>query len=218
VNAMNRVSVILLLTGWVVACSGQTPAQSLSTQTAAAIAERQEAEERYRRLNSAVEELLTANLAQQKRLAALAEEVQSLRAELARSTRDRPAHASLEDLQKLAQKVKEIDEKREADKKLILDELQKLAKLASTPPAPPPENPKPAMNPASQADLKGYEYTVQPGDFLGAIIEAYRKQGVKVTLDQVVKANPKLRPNRLIPGQVIFIPDAALSEGRPGRD
>jgi Tfp pilus assembly protein FimV len=118
----------------------------------------------------------------------------------------RGQYASPEDLQRLARKVQELDEKREADKRLLLDEIQKLAKVRVAPPPEPRATPR-TPPPKADASDKGYEYTIQSGDTLSAIVEAYRKKGVKVTQEQVVKANPKLRPTRLIPGTKIFIPD-----------
>jgi LysM repeat protein len=55
---------------------------------------------------------------------------------------------------------------------------------------------------------KGYEYTVQSGDTLSAIVQAYRDQGVKVTVDDVLKANPSLKPSSMRVGQKIFIPNS----------
>ena len=55
--------------------------------------------------------------------------------------------------------------------------------------------------------MKGYEYEVKAGDTLSLIVQAYRKQGVKVTSALVIKANPGLNPNRLFTGKKIFIPD-----------
>ncbi len=54
---------------------------------------------------------------------------------------------------------------------------------------------------------KGYEYKVQAGDTIAAIAKAYRAQGVKVTTDDILKANPKVDPTKLYVGQKIFIPD-----------
>ena len=45
---------------------------------------------------------------------------------------------------------------------------------------------------------------------VGAIVAAYQKKGVKVTLEQVKKANPNLKPKQLHVGQKLFIPDPAL--------
>ena len=53
---------------------------------------------------------------------------------------------------------------------------------------------------------RGYEYTCQAGDRLGNIVEAYRNQGVSVTVEDVVKANPGVAVENLKPGQKLFIP------------
>ena len=52
----------------------------------------------------------------------------------------------------------------------------------------------------------GYDYTVQKGDTLLAIAKAYREQGVKVSTDEILKANPGLDPKTMKVGQKIFIP------------
>ena len=176
------------------------------TAPPAATVDHQAAEEQYKRLNSAIEELLAANVAQQKRLAALAEEMQQLREEVARLRQPPANFASLEDLRLLAKKVQELDENREADKKRILEELQKLSK--AKPPA--PAEVSGAHTNAPKKNEKGYEYVVKKNDSLLAIVAEYRKQGVKVTLDQVLKANPTLKPNNLQVDQKIFIPDPSL--------
>jgi LysM repeat protein len=41
---------------------------------------------------------------------------------------------------------------------------------------------------------------------LSAIVEAYRTKGIKVTLKQVLEANPNLNEKKLYVGQKIFIP------------
>ena len=55
----------------------------------------------------------------------------------------------------------------------------------------------------------GFEYKVQAGDSLSAIIKAFRAKGVKTSLTQVLKANPGLNANTLYVGKTIFIPGAA---------
>jgi len=54
----------------------------------------------------------------------------------------------------------------------------------------------------------GYDYEVKSGDTVGGIARKYQKQGVKVTVSQILKANPGLNPNALYVGKKIFIPDA----------
>jgi TPR repeat protein len=54
----------------------------------------------------------------------------------------------------------------------------------------------------------GYNYTTQTGDTLAAVAGEYRKQGVDVTADQIVAANPTLKANTNIQAGVqLFIPD-----------
>ena len=64
----------------------------------------------------------------------------------------------------------------------------------------------PEADPPPKRDEKGYEYTVQSGDSLSLIVEAYKQQGVKTSISEILKANPGLNPNRLLPKQKIFIP------------
>jgi len=176
-----------------------------------------EYEERYKRLNAMMEDLLVAQATLQKRVSALADELQSTREEIRRDGRQYAQH---EDLRKLAEKLSEIDRKREDDKRLILEEIRKLAEV---PMAEPPsrkgrESREPAKEPVREPDAgagagsepqRGYEYVVKSGDTISAIVAAYQQSGVKVTVDQVLKANPKVDPKRIPVGKTIFIPDPA---------
>ena len=69
--------------------------------------------------------------------------------------------------------------------------------------APPPDNPPPAPAPKRQ---KGYYYTVQSGESITMICQAYRDQGVKVTVASVLRANGLTSKSKLHPGQKLFIP------------
>lgn len=179
---------------------------------AAQDASAQEYEERYKRLNAVVEELLASQATLQKRIAGLSDEIRSLRDEQGRNANQYVRPEDLrKGLEKMAEKIREIDQKREEDRKLILEEIRK---LASAPvPEPPARKTKPEKEPepvpAQPATQKGYEYQVKSGDTVAAIVSAYQQSGVKVTLNQVLKANPGLNPNRLKVGQKIFIPDPA---------
>jgi hypothetical protein len=123
--------------------------------------------------------------------------------------------ASADDLKKLAEQVQEIDKKRQQDNQKILDALEKIGKGGgfhrpapsdnSVNPNPGPnDNPPPASN--NGGPQNGYDYTIAPGNTLAAIVKAYRAQGVKVTVDEILKANPGLNANKLIVGKKIFIP------------
>ena len=166
-------------------------------------------EERYRRLNGMVEELLGAQATLQKRIGALSDEVRVARDEQGRSDTRFVRHDDLRKaLDVLAEKIRELDRKREEDKKLILDELRKLAQNPPTDTsARRVRRPEPEPTPAPEAPVKGYEYVVKSGDTLAAILAAYQQSGVRATQAQVVKANPGLHPDRLSVGQKIFIPD-----------
>jgi hypothetical protein len=188
-------------------------------------AAQQEAEERHKQMRADIEALQASNQVLQKRLALLAEELQKLREENSRPTK----FATQEDLKYLADKVKEVDKKREEDNEQILKTLTEVKKLLK-PQAAPPVNSKPhrtekgepgdrtdKTDPAEKSDNgqaqksvveKGYWYVVQEKDRLDTIVKAYNDQGIKITLKQVLDANPKLDPKKLIPGKTkIWIPD-----------
>ena len=122
--------------------------------------------------------------------------------------------ASADDLKKLAEQVQKIDQNRQQDNKKILDALEKLSKGGGFHRPPPSDNlvststgsgeNAPTAN--TGGPQNGYEYTIAPGNTLNKIVKAYRAQGVKVTVDEVIKANPGLDPKNLIVGKKIFIP------------
>jgi len=160
-------------------------------------------------LRGQVQDLQDAQASQTKRLNALEKEIRDLREKSSGGS-----GASQEDLQKLADQVQEIEKKRQEDKTLIVKELEKLGKISSGSPSgrkpAPAVSTTPADNPVSTVTgpQKGYNYTIQRGDTLLAIAKAYREQGIRVTADQILKANPGLDANNLKAGQKIFIPAA----------
>jgi seryl-tRNA synthetase len=192
---------------------------------ARALADREAAQESYKQLNSDVQGLVAAQEVTQKRLNALAEDLKRSREEQASSAASTASkYVTREELKDLVAKIKEIDQKREADKKLILEELAKLTKLMQTPPpAPVPvhkkekEKPEPKAKedkPASTEPEKGFYHEVQKGEYLSTIIAAYNAQfkedGKKtVTEKQVLDANPEINPKTktVRKGQKLFIPD-----------
>jgi len=179
--------------------------------SAAAAAERQEAEERYRRLNAAVEALQATQESQQKTIRDLRDKLSRL---LDDASKPSPKYATVEDLNRLSEKLKELDEKRQADKELILSKIEALVKtLKDTPVTPVKPPPAARATPAPHASdtEKGYEYAIQKNDTIGIVVAAYnedfKKQGKKtITVKQVLEANPGLNPNNLKVGQKIFIP------------
>jgi LysM repeat protein len=165
-------------------------------------------EERFNKLAGQIEDLRANQEAITKRIEALGKEIESLRAQVDKPTGN---YASDEDLKRLAEAVKEIDRKRLEDYDKIRLELKNLGKsLAAPTPVVHKTVPSPvADNPTSEKSNipdKGFEYQVKKGDTLSIIVQAYRDNNIKITMDQVLKANPGLKPERMRIGQKIFIP------------
>ncbi|HEX9047494.1 MAG TPA: LysM peptidoglycan-binding domain-containing protein [Verrucomicrobiae bacterium] len=152
--------------------------------------------------------------AQRKHIDALEKEIGDLRDKV--NTPVANDSASNADLKKLADQVQEIANKRAEDRETILNQIEKLSKLVAAAPvavAPPSHKSAPkatSEEPTAPATpMVGHEYKIQQGDTLGLILKAYRDKGVKVSKSQVIKANPGINPDVLIPGKVLFIPDPA---------
>lgn len=179
----------------------------LHAQDASAIADRQAAEERYQKLLGKVEDLTASIEAQNKRIADLQEQIKTLREEQAKAN---PDVVGRDELKALALKLKEVDDKRAADKEVIIKEIARLAQVPAVV-TPKPKSKPVATEPTADPNAKyeGYEHIVKSGDTLSKIVAAYREQGVKVTLTQVLKhpLNAKLDANKMLVGQKIFIPE-----------
>jgi LysM repeat protein len=96
---------------------------------------------------------------------------------------------------------------RAEERKVLLNEIGKLVAGAkatkNSEPKPVKTEPK---NDEPVAQEKGYHHTVESGESLWAIVQAYREQGVTVTVDEVRKANNLNKNNALKTGQTLFIP------------
>jgi TolA-binding protein len=177
----------------------------LSFFVAAARAQDTATQQQIDKLNGQVQDLLDAQTTQNKRIEALEKEIAGLG--------DR---VNQDDLKKLAEQVQEIDRKRQEDNERVLKELERLGKSlgASQPgrkttPNVPTTTPAGNPGPAAGSPQKGYDYNVRSGDTLSAIAKAYRDQGIKITTDQILKANPGLNAGNMKIGQKIFIPAPA---------
>lgn len=149
--------------------------------------------ERVNKLSTYVDELLADKARQQKQITELTREVESLREQLQRVS----GGATREDVAAVADAVKQLDQKHRADIELVAKQIEKLGKIPA---------PSISAGPSSSHE-RGYEYTIQQGNTLSAIAKAYRDQGVPVTVDDILEANPGLDPKKLRVGQVIFIPE-----------
>ncbi|HEV2437232.1 MAG TPA: LysM peptidoglycan-binding domain-containing protein [Verrucomicrobiae bacterium] len=186
----------------------------LSFSLAAVRAQDDANQQQIDKLSGQIQDLTDAQVAQGKRIEALEKQISDLQGQL-----NQPAANTVnpDDLKKLAEQVQEIDRKRQEDNDRVLKELERLEKslgtsssshrssLDITPDiAPTPTRSRPTASPSGPQN--GYDYTVQRGDTLLAIAKAYRAQGVKVTTDQILKANPGLDAKNMKVGQKIFIP------------
>jgi len=179
---MNR---IIFCLGLIIALEG-----SLHAQDAALV-------ERVNRLSVYVEDLQADKVRQQKQITDLSREVQSLRDQLQRASDD----ASRADLQALANTVTQLERKQREDMKSVADAIDKLGKTAAAAAR------SSAPSRPSQTAGSGWKHTIESGNTLSAIAEAYRKAyGTKATPDDILKANPGLKANSLQIGEVIIVP------------
>jgi cell division protein FtsB len=190
-----------------------------ATGNAAAIAAKQDADERYKRMAADLQAVQSDNEALHAKITSLEQEIQSLR--------DAQAHpadnANVQDaLKHLADKIEEVDKKRLEDKDAISEDIQKrmeqLTRALGSGGGPPIHDSSPRVTPSTgtsaQTVTDGYSYTIHDGDRLEAIVKAYnaefRSKGLKtITIKQAEEANPKVDWNRLHVGQKIVIPRPA---------
>lgn len=165
-------------------------------------------EERLNRLSGQIEDLIAGQKAQQKQISELMREVEAVREASAKPAGN---FAAQEDVKRLAEAVKEVDRKRVDDAEKTRTELLALRKVLETPMVnnskrTPPSDRIRESDKESRSNEKVFEYVIKQGDTLSVIVQAYAKENIKVTTDQIVKANPGLNPNKLRPGQKIVIP------------
>jgi chromosome segregation ATPase len=199
---MIRAPILILL--WLVFLAGPAFSQD---------PDKQDLDERFARVNSAVEGLLASNADLQKRIDRLENDLRAAQ-QTAREAQEREATntATNDQLRKLFEDIKEVDRRREMDKQLILEQLDKISKAlaeeiaarAAQPPVAPP------VSRVAEKE-KGLEYTIQPRDTLGEIVQSVnaklREKHLRaITQKDVLEANPGLNPNVLRKGRKIFIP------------
>jgi cell division protein FtsB len=208
---MKRFFVPLVISFLTLAAAAQDSAPAPTP--AADVAAKQGADERYERMAADIQALQAANDALQARLTALQQQIQDLRNQQSQA----PANFSTpDDLKRLAEKIEEVDKKREEDKLAIAEEIRNsIAELKHTlaegAPASRVTSPKPSTPAETTDNQKGFVYKVQEGDSLSAIVKAYnadfKSKGMKtISLKQAMDANPQVDWNRLRVGQKIIIP------------
>ena len=161
-------------------------------------------QERLDKLAGQLKDLSDTQEVLQKQIAGLTKELAAVRDQLTTPNANIPSH---EELKRLAGEIEKVDQKRAADYERIVGQIENLGKLIAAPAAQPRRG-RPAADdtPAANLPEKGMVYTVKANDKLDLIIEAYRKQNIKVTRSDVLRANPGLDPNKIYEGQKIIIP------------
>ncbi len=201
----------------------------------AAAAAKVEAEEKFNSLKGKVDELIEVrNLRDrdvQEKLQQLARDLADLRQQM---NKPRPIYATPEDIKRLAEAIQEVDRKRVMDGERFANELKEMFKklLAASVPPPRPapiiiHEPAPAAPPVKEPDKDnkvkdpdptpvketGFEYVVKSGDNFVKISKAYSARGIKVTPEQIQKANPGVKSERLIIGKKLWIPSGPAAAG-----
>jgi predicted phage tail protein len=168
---------------------------------------RQETEERYRKLKAELEDAQAANLSLMERMQTLEKENRSLRREVAKIPKSPVSEADLKILsEELIDRIKTVDKQRASDNKALVDQIRDLVKAVNK------LNTKPAVT-AVKSDKprrvpkKIAEVTIEPNYTISAIAEAYRLEGVDVSIADILEANPQITdPRKIKVGDVIIIP------------
>jgi len=203
-------ALICLTAGLLLVISSSSRAAAQVSYGAQQYAEQQQAEERWRKLSSKVDELEQTQEVLRKRITTLEEENRDLRSEVLKNS---GAGVSPEEFQRvikqLTDKLKELDDKRVADNKAIIEQVRQSIKdmkpgVATAPPNRTPSVPDPSDPlPGTQ---EGYTHVMREGQTISGVVQAFRAQGVNTSIKAILDANPKINPNRLRPGTEIFIP------------
>lgn len=167
-----------------------------------AVAEREEAQARYKRMSAKIEDLEAAIQTYNQQFQKMEAEIHRLRGELAKTREGGADSAALAEVRR---KIELVDKAREADQENVMKEFARLRKDLMGAVSKPKATPAPAT---PQVTEKGLEYEIREGDTLGKLVAALNKQGVKVTQKEIERANPGVNWNSLKIGRKIFIPAA----------
>ena len=164
-----------------------------------ALAEREDAQIRYKRLTAKIEDLENTIQAYNQQFQKMEAEIHRLRSEVSKM-RDGAGDSSA------MAEIRRVDKAREADHDTVMKEFARLRKELLGTITKPPKSNSGSSAPTPNVSEKGLEYSIREGDTLGKLVVALNKQGVKVTQKQIEQANPKVNWNALQIGQKIFIP------------
>lgn len=166
----------------------------------------QELDERIKRLQNQLDEVLNTQVRLAKRLDELNTRYLQLESQIQTLMQlTNRTYVTPQQMQSvISNLLQTLEKQRSEDLKAIRERLESITKSLEKSLTEPKPTPR-------QTYAYGYEYIVQPGDTLSKIIAAYRKEGINVTLQMVLEANPGLNPDNIKVGQKIFIPDPGLN-------
>jgi len=187
-------------------------ASNAQDNPAAAAAAREEAEGRYQRLASRIDDLEVTFQRFQKDLDKLESQIRGLREQMSRAADNSQHTATQESIKRLADAVEEVDRKRLKDQESVNSALREMEKLilkgGGSGSAPKRNDNPPKPQTPDKSSGKGYEYTIRSNDNAAKIAAALREQkGIKITGQEIIDANPGLDWTKLKIGQKIFIPE-----------
>jgi outer membrane murein-binding lipoprotein Lpp/phage tail protein X len=170
--------------------------------------------ERINKLAGQVQDLADGKEAMRKDIDALTKQIADMRDQ---SGKPNDVYATQDDVKRLTEKLEQIEKERQADKELILQKISELGRtlaagstssrgMATPAPSVGGDSDRAASAPAASPNDKGYEYTISPNDTVSGIVKKYREKNIRVTVDQILKANPGLKPEKLVVGKKIWIP------------
>ena len=179
--------------------------------------------EDFKRLAGEMADLREANSSHLRRITQMQKEIESLRDALResheRATSKMGDFATREDLKKIVESIKDVDQKRESDRKLILEEFEKLGKSLAQPVErgnnggrkTTKEKEPEKEAPAQPIEGTFLPYKVKEGQRLADIVKEYnaalKEQGrPSIGFEQIKRANPKININRILVGQEILLP------------
>ena len=179
--------------------------------------------EEVKRLAGEVADLRDANASQNRRITQMQKDMEGLR-EALRDSHERSItklgdFATREDLKKIVDNIRDVDSRRESDRKVILEEFEKLGRTLKEPSERTGSSTRRATKDKEKevekdpAPIEGtfLPYKVKDGQRLSDILKEYngalKEQGrPAVSIDQVKRANPKMNINRILVGQEILLP------------
>jgi septal ring factor EnvC (AmiA/AmiB activator) len=168
-----------------------------------AVAEREEAQERYKRMSAKIEDLENTIQTYNQQFQKMEAEIHRLQSEVSRlreGGRDSSAKADI------VEQIKAVDRARIADQENVTKRIAELRKEILGAVTKAPKSSSGPSTPTPPVTEKGFEYSIRENDTLTRLVVALNKQGVKVTQKQIEQANPKVKWESLQIGQKIFIP------------